>query len=63
MNCDGLTTVEDYQAAANYAIGEDNTVQSVESTAADVSRDGVIDVLDLMLIQLMYTGYRDDFEV
>lgn len=63
MNCDGLVTAEDYQAAANYAIGEDNTVQSVESTAADVSRDGVIDVLDLMLIQLMYTGYRDDFEV
>ena len=63
MNCDGLATAEDYQAAANYAMGEDNTVQSVESTAADVSRDGVIDVLDLMLLQLMSTGCRDDFEV
>jgi hypothetical protein len=60
---DGLTTVEDYSDSVNRALRDDRIVSTAQDAAADVSRDGVIDALDLFQIQLMHTGCKDDITV
>ncbi len=60
---DGDVTAADYQRSINIALGGDNKVESTEDYAADVCRDGYINVLDVFLIQLMQEGLRTDVEV
>ena len=60
---DGDITAIDYQRSINIAHRGDHKVQSTEDYAADVYRDGYINVLDVQLIQLMQEGLRTDIEV
>ncbi len=60
---DGDVTNTDYQRSINIALRGDHKVQSTEDFAADVCRDGYINVLDVHLIQLMQEGLRTDIEV
>ena len=60
---DGSVTERDFSDSVNRALREDRTLNSLEDFAADIDRDGVIDVLDVFQIELMYTGCRDDFEL
>lgn len=63
LNKDGDVTITDYQRSINIAHRGDHQVQSIEDYAADVCRDGYINVLDVYLIQLMQEGLRKDIEV
>lgn len=60
---DGIVTNSDQELAIDKALSESSLVETLQDCAADVCRDGVIDVLDIMVIQLMHTGNADDYEV
>lgn len=63
LDHDGKVTVVDYQDSINRALRDNHAADSIEDTAADVCRDGYLDVLDVYLIQLMQSGLRTDIEV
>ncbi|MBR2876586.1 MAG: hypothetical protein IKC01_05570 [Clostridia bacterium] len=60
---DGLVTNLDRELATTKAISDNTSVETLQDYANDVNGDGVIDVMDIMVIQLMHTGNANDFEL
>ncbi len=60
---DGSATVYDLSETVNRALSDDHAAQSVEEVAADVCKDGYIDVFDLYILQMMCSDLYNDFDV
>ena len=63
IDSDGMVTVLDQELATTKAISDNTTVETLQDYANDVNGDGVIDVMDIMVIQLMHTGNANDFDL
>lgn len=60
LNGDFAVNVEDYQLIVNIALGEENTEEKISDRLtfirADITGDGVVDVLDIDAVLRMYYG-------
>jgi hypothetical protein len=60
---DGKLTAFDYEDIINRTLREDPTVSSYEDVAADMARDGRLDILDMMVAQLILQGSVTEYVV
>ena len=61
-NSDGSADAQDYSAVVNMVLS-DKVVNSMDTKAADACRDGVLDVLDIALLERAVNGFNTDFDL
>ncbi|MBR5441375.1 MAG: hypothetical protein IKV44_00330, partial [Clostridia bacterium] len=62
-NGDGRLNASDYRIAKNRLLSADNSAYDSESAACDVNGDGVVDALDLALLNLGKSGITTNYEL
>lgn len=60
---DNLLTEYDYEIAKDTLLSGDNVSDDIESAACDVNCDGVVDALDLALINMGKSGVKTKYEL
>ncbi len=60
---DDLLTDYDYDIAVDCLLSGDNEADDIESAACDVNCDGVVDALDLALLNMGKSAVKTDFEL